>query len=124
MTKLSLNQAAKEANVAKSTVLKAIRAGRMSAPKNDKGHYEIDPAELFRVYPVTVEELPKEPQDTLADLQRELGGYQRENALLRETLQEAKTDRDEWRQQAQKNGNLLENMTKEPKGFWTRLFGG
>ena len=51
MVKLSLNQAAKEAGVAKKTVLEAIRRGALSGPKNEKGHYEIDPAELFRVYP-------------------------------------------------------------------------
>lgn len=51
MPKLTLGQAAKEANRAKSTILDAIRSGNLSAPKGDKGQYEIDPAELFRVFP-------------------------------------------------------------------------
>ena len=48
--KLTLGQAAKASKRAKSTVLLAIRSGRMSAPMNDKKEYEIDPAELFRVF--------------------------------------------------------------------------
>lgn len=124
MTTLSLNQAAKEADVAKSTLLKAIRSGRMTAPKGDKGHYEIDPAELFRVYPKKVEEPPKENAGNL----QETEGYKRENALLRDQIEELKNDRDEWREQAKKSGNLLEGMTQQKqqtakKGFLARLFG-
>lgn len=53
MTKLSANRAAKEAGIAKKTLLEAIASQRMSADKNTKGHWEIDPAELFRVFPKT-----------------------------------------------------------------------
>ena len=48
---LSANQASKEAGKTKKTILDAIKSKRMSASKNDKGHWEIDPAELFRVFP-------------------------------------------------------------------------
>jgi hypothetical protein len=51
--KLSANQAAKEASKTKKTILDAIKSKRMSASKNDKGHWEIDPSELFRVFPKT-----------------------------------------------------------------------
>ena len=58
--KLSLGQAAKETGKSKATISKAIKSGRLSASKNDKGGWDIDPAELFRVYnpvnPETVEE--------------------------------------------------------------------
>ena len=40
MAKLSLNKAAKEAGVAKSTILQALNSKRMSAEKNEKGHWE------------------------------------------------------------------------------------
>jgi hypothetical protein len=52
MTFFTLNQAAKETKRAKSTILNAIKVGRLSAPKDDLGNYKIDAAELFRVYPV------------------------------------------------------------------------
>lgn len=64
MTKLSLNKAAKEAAVAKSTLLDALSSGRMSAEKNDKGHWQIDPAELFRVFPKTSPDDQSEPKPT------------------------------------------------------------
>ncbi len=51
--KWSLNQAAKEGRVSKATILRAIKSGRMSAPKNESGEYEIDPAEFYRVFPPT-----------------------------------------------------------------------
>lgn len=50
---LSANQAAKEAGKTKKTILDAIKSRRLSASKNNKGHWQIEPAELFRVYPKT-----------------------------------------------------------------------
>ena len=55
---LSLGQAAKQVGKTKTTLTKAIQSGRLSASRNDQGHYCIDPAELFRVYPVN----PSRPQ--------------------------------------------------------------
>ena len=51
MQYLTLGEAEDEVGVAKSTISRAIKAGRLSANKNEHGHYQIDPAELFRVYP-------------------------------------------------------------------------
>src|SRR5208337_2144824 len=51
--KWSLNQAAKEGRIGKATILRAIKSGRMSAPKNELGEYEIDPSEFYRVFPPT-----------------------------------------------------------------------
>src|SRR5687767_12935696 len=51
MSGLSLREAAKEAGVSKSTILRAVKSGRLSAARTDDGGYAIDPAELFRVYP-------------------------------------------------------------------------
>jgi hypothetical protein len=49
--KLTLGQASKEAGISKPSLSAAIKKGRLSAVKNESGYYEIDPAELFRVYP-------------------------------------------------------------------------
>jgi hypothetical protein len=49
--KLTLGQAAKEVGISKPSLSVAIKKGRLSAYKNENGTYEIDPAELFRVYP-------------------------------------------------------------------------
>jgi hypothetical protein len=49
--KLSLGQAAKEVGLDKSTISRAIKSGKLSAQRKERGGYEIDPAELFRVFP-------------------------------------------------------------------------
>jgi hypothetical protein len=50
--KFSLGQAAKETGLDKSTISRAIKSGRLSAQRKEGGGgYEIDPAELFRVFP-------------------------------------------------------------------------
>jgi len=51
LMKFSLGQAAKETGLDKSTISRAIKSGRLSALRKDGGGgYEIDPAELFRVF--------------------------------------------------------------------------
>ncbi len=47
----SLSEAAKEADVNRTTILRRINAGKLSAQKDDNGQWKIDPAELYRVYP-------------------------------------------------------------------------
>lgn len=47
---LTLGQAAKETGRSKPTILNAINKGRVSARKSETGAWEIEPAELFRVY--------------------------------------------------------------------------
>ena len=57
---LSLGQAARLVRTSKTTLTRAIKAGRLSATRRDDGGYQIDPADLARVYelatatPVTV----------------------------------------------------------------------
>ena len=52
---LTLGQAARLAGVGKTTLTRAIKAGRLSATRRDDGGYQIDPSELSRVYNVTPE---------------------------------------------------------------------
>ena len=47
----TLGPAAKATGKSKSTISRDIRSGRISASRRDDGSYEIDPAELHRVYP-------------------------------------------------------------------------
>lgn len=49
----SLGEAAKATGKAKSTILRAIRSGKISASKKDRT-YNIDPSELFRVFDAMV----------------------------------------------------------------------
>ena len=48
----TLGEAAREVGMAKSAISRAIKTGRLSATRQEDGSYAIDPAELFRVYPL------------------------------------------------------------------------
>lgn len=77
---LTLGEAAREVTVTKSTLHRAIHDGRLSANRDAQGHYQIDPAELFRVFePV--------PRDTSSN-----GAEHLENPS-RNTLEQAGTPR-------------------------------
>ena len=62
---MSLNEAAKSCHKAKGTVLKAIKEGKLSAPKDAQGRYEIDPSELHRVFPLTADDQSEKPIQTI-----------------------------------------------------------
>ncbi len=49
--KYSLSDAAKATGKNKTTIQRAIKNGKISASKGESGAYEIDPAELHRVFP-------------------------------------------------------------------------
>jgi hypothetical protein len=52
MPSFTLGTASQATGTAKSTILRAIRAGRISAARSETGEYQIDPAELARVFPL------------------------------------------------------------------------
>ena len=47
----TLGTAAQATGAAKSTILRAIKAGRISASRDETGQWQIQPVELFRVFP-------------------------------------------------------------------------
>lgn len=95
----TLGAAAKATGMTKSAISKAIKKGRISAKKNEIGRYEIDPAELHRVYPplLTTEKGERERTQETATENRELKARL---ALLEELVREIRDDRDHWRRQA------------------------
>lgn len=64
MAHYNLVSAAAATGKTKSTILKAIKTGRISANRDDLGGWAIDPAELHRVYPLVSEKPSSEPRDT------------------------------------------------------------
>jgi|TARA_B110000908_G_C10102331_1_gene379175 hypothetical protein len=111
--------AAKAVGKTKSTITKAIASGKLSAIKNDSGAWEIDVAELHRVYPpspaATVEiERYATPVATGGN-SKEIEGLERLLKAAEEQLTDVKADRDEWRKQA--NQLLISNGTAPRKKF-------
>jgi len=145
MPPLTLNQAAKAAKKSKSTLLDAIQSGRLSAIRNDLNQWQIDPAELFRVYPAnqseTTEEnhdrTPENQSETAILLKKEQEERERERAYFLAQIEDLKTDRDQWRHQAtallthqpKPEATAVPDQLEErakPKrkkgGFWKNLF--
>lgn len=125
---LSLNQAAKTCGRAKSTLLDAIKSGKLSAIKTISGRYEIDPSELHRVFPFLAPEHPEpapdrtpEPIPNTQENHSNNRGLELEVKLLREMLEKAETNADHWRKMAERQQSLLED--KRPKGFFKWLIG-
>ncbi len=132
MTTLTMGQAAKETGISKATLSKALKSGRLSYVAKSTAGYEIDPAELFRVFP------PK-PSGTVEGERSEThrehllldDAHRREVLLLREQLDEIRTDRDAWREQAQRlalagpveEGLVPTDATSSGRRSWWR-FGG
>ncbi|PWU70684.1 hypothetical protein DK867_23465 [Ochrobactrum sp. POC9] len=117
---LSLSQAAKEANVAKSTISRAIEKGRLSARKDDLGRYHIDPAELFRVF-APQQRRNTETQQSEHDatgLEREVEHLRAMLAMMQDREADLKAERDSWRDQAQR----LALPTAERNGLLSKLF--
>jgi len=124
-----LNKAAQTCGHAKSTLLDAIRSGRMTAPKDDRGRYAIDPAELHRVFPFSASDRSadrfSEPQPTTLENHPTTPtdrALEREVEMLREMLAKAETNADHWRALAERQQVLLEDKRpKETRGFLQRL---
>lgn len=133
MAQLSLREAAEACGVSKSTILRAIKSGRMSSPRTDDGGYAIDPAELHRVYPARNASAPERTgsmgQDAPPPAPDATAVLDAEITALREMLRRAdreaddlRSDRDAWRSQAENAQRLLTDHSSR-RSWWKRLAG-
>lgn len=97
--KLSASKAAKETGTSVPTITRAIKSGKLSATKLDGGGYEIDPAELFRVFSPITANRNDTPSMLGGETPVETGGLQAEVEILRERLRMTETERDRERSQ-------------------------
>lgn len=118
---LGLSEAAAEVGVAKSTIFRAIKVGRLSASRREDGSYEIDPAELFRVYPGAQRSENVAPQRNASAVEHPATALETEIRMLRELLEEVRgdrdtlrTDRDAWRAQAERLALMAPALTPAP----------
>ncbi|MBL4786739.1 MAG: hypothetical protein JKY49_15090 [Cohaesibacteraceae bacterium] len=120
---LSATQAAKKVGKSVPTITRAIKSGKLSANPRDKGGWVIEASELFRVWPAISNDSDAIPTMLQSETPNKTSVLQREVELLREMLDEVKTDRDNWREQANKITALVEDQSAKPKSFWARILG-
>ena len=131
----SLSEAAAAAGISKSTLWRAIKSGRVSATRTDTGDYRVEPSELHRVFPPATAETRSTPpamkrdataleQAETALLEAQICALKDTAALLRTQLEDTRTDRDHWRDQAQAvTRQLADARPARPRGgLFARLF--
>jgi hypothetical protein len=107
---LSPGEAAKQVGRTRQSLMKAIRDGRLSATRDADGRWQIDPAELFRVYP------PAQPTPA-ADSTADTDSLRAQIALLKDMVEDLRADRDRWREQAPRL------LPPRRRSWWQRIFG-
>lgn len=119
----TLGTAAKATGKSKATISKAIKSGKISAEKDESGAFRIEPSELHRVYPITVESEQNETPDKhvetagkIRELQARLEAMHERLADKDTVISDLREDRDKWRQQA--TGLLADQAARSPRRKW------
>ena len=123
----TLGSAAKLTGKSKSTLLRAIKSGRMSGSQDTSGNYQIETSELLRVFPATVHGTPDDAPRTT---QRN-GAEQAELEGLRALAEERQRTIDDLRRRLDQEGEerrklmaVLTDQREKRRGFWARLISG
>jgi hypothetical protein len=131
---LSVKEAADLVGMTKTAIFKAIKVGKISAVKDVNGEWQIEPVELFRVYP-PISDSSRKP--SAPSSQSAIDSLQRENELLRDTVNDLRrrldAETEARNKEAEERRNLMllltdsrtpaqASQTEQPKGFWARLF--
>lgn len=101
----SLAAAAEATGLNKTTVLRAIKSGKISGTRNEQGEWVIEPAELHRVYPpVSTQrgESDATPRDATPDIDLRIRVEIAEQRLadMKVALADMTEQRDKWAEQA------------------------
>lgn len=135
---LTVSQGAKEVGITRGGLWKAIKEGRLSATKNNKGQFTIDPAELFRVYP-PVDKVDIHSEQALIDKRHSRQHEENElrirleltNKLLAKSESECEYLRSRLDEESQERRKLMQLLTHQPESdqrptksmLWQKLFG-
>jgi excisionase family DNA binding protein len=118
MPAYTLAQAAEATGLNRSTILRAIKSGKISGARDSQGAWSVEPVELHRAF-APAEATPKAvPQHAQADT--------RADALvaeLRTMLADVRADRDRIREDLERWRLVAERLSlpSPPKTFWQWL---
>ena len=115
----TLGDAARATGKSKPTIAKAIKRGQISAVKAEDGSYQIDPAELHRVYPMASSEggnsLHQDTSSAPAEVTGELELLRSQAAEYRETIRDLRVRLDaseaERRHESEEHRRVQERLT-------------
>ena len=142
--KYTLSEAAAATGKNKATIQRAIKSGKISAPKGESGSYEIDPSELHRVFQPVAQRVAQRDNATtrnsaqqaefppdfnvlqrIADLEKDLAVMEeRKNGLEEQKSHLTNTVEDLRKRLDSSDGRVLALVNNQsPRGFWKRLLG-
>ncbi len=109
----SLKEAAEAVGRGKPAILRAIQKGVISANRNVRNEWEIDPAELHRVYKPVALNTAKNVQDEHCAIANATEIVQRENVLLREQIELLKDERSDLRRRLDEDAIERRKVSEE-----------
>lgn len=126
----SLKQAAEAAGRGKPAILRAIQRGIISAQKNAKNEWMIDPSELHRVYPMIALNGAVSNETERSATHNEIPMLRQENEFLKQQIErEREMSRellrrldDETAERRKLTAMLAYKPEKEQKTWFDRLF--
>lgn len=142
----TLGEAARATGVSKTSLRRALDAGRISGSRDELGRWQIEPAELHRVYPPASTQPGPSPDPVPGADPGHISALEREVALLRELLERERSaaeaalarereiardlaaERDAWRQQATRllppaaDAADAKGGPEPPRRRWWRIF--
>ena len=110
----TLGQAAKATGRSKAGILDAIKGGRLSATRDDKNQWQIDPAELHRVYPLLVQPNVKSEQEQTPLNANGVIHFEEKIGFLERIIGNLESERDDLRRR-------LDKETEERREAQTKL---
>jgi len=117
--KYGLTEAARATSKSRSSIYRAIKSGLISATRRDDGQFEIDPAELHRVFAAATPGDSGNVSDQADDMS--VGVLKREVELLREALEREQTHTREIRADLRELSNLLREEREERRQLTSLL---
>jgi excisionase family DNA binding protein len=117
----TLAEAAQATGLNRSTILRAIKAGRISGARDEVGAWRVEPVELHRVFPAAQATPIAVPQHAQADAETRIRLAQAEQRLgeLKAALDDMRSQRDAWQAQAERLA--LPTPAEPPMSFWRWL---
>ena len=121
----TLGQAAKAVGMSKTSILRSIKAGRISAGRNEFGQWAIEPCELHRVYPPLTDDTATGNgmeergvtggETALAEANARAALAEARLSDFKTMLEDIREQRDRWQKQAERVAALaITDQRKEP----------
>jgi hypothetical protein len=125
----TLAAAAAATGLSKTTIFRAIKSGKISGSKDVNGQWEVEPAELHRVYPPfaeATESTDAAQHDAIvhataaAEVELKLALLEERVIYLKDALDEMRGQRNAWQTQAER---LALTDERPQRSWWKRLAG-